>query len=158
MIVKNISGERIFFEWIPSNGAYLDNNETREVPDQLSVNDKFRNSKNAGLIDVLSFDPNSLDYVVQQELDDAIAGVSGTIERLFRDIFTISSNGQTIIPLTKTPNTPTEVMFLVNQQPQEYGMTKDFYVNGSNQIVWLNRHFILETTDDAEARYIVPGP
>jgi len=72
MIIKNISGEDMFFGWIGTGGAWIIDNATKEVPDDLAFTTGFKNAKDNAYIEVVSYDESVESHVVQEELQSVV--------------------------------------------------------------------------------------
>ena len=78
MIIKNISGSGRFFGWIGKNGAWLDNNENSpELSDEVAFLPEFKAARDAGAIEVVSYDDSPESHVVQEELSDILVNLDG---------------------------------------------------------------------------------
>ena len=69
------------------------------------------------------------------------------------DYISVTSNGQTALTLAATPKF-SKVDLFVNGQVQGQGAGKDYTLSGT-AITWLDRHFVLATTDEVIAVYEV---
>lgn len=142
MIIKNIIGQPIFLGWIPGGGVKLANAETIEINDNLAFTAEFKNSINAGAIEVISYNSDPYDVVVQEEIASAI----GTRE--FRERLVIGIDGQTIFSLSEISLFVTQVKLFLNSLLQSYGLIEDYYVNGANEVVWNDLDFTLKSAVD----------
>lgn len=147
MIISNILGKPIFLGWVSSGGATIATGASLEIDDKLAFTDEFKAAISFGAISVTSYNTDPYDEVVQDEVAVAIGA------REYREELPVTVNGQTIFPLTKTPLIITQVKVFLNSILQDYGLAKEYYVNGSNEVVWNDLEFTLETTDYLEALY-----
>jgi len=73
MIIKNISGKDRFFGYLGKVGMWIRNNETEDVPDETTLIPQFRSDKDNSVIEIISYNDNDYDYVVQKEMEDIVS-------------------------------------------------------------------------------------
>lgn len=139
----------VFYDWIGKNGWSLSLNEIIEVPDEYALLEKFRSAYAEGYFDVLDFNEDDFDIVIQKELKEA-GGGGGSGDEFQVDKFSVTAPGQTNFSLSKTPTNNNKVVCIISGIPQEPIL--DYYVVGTT-LVYTERHFVLDVTDWVEAIY-----
>ena len=82
-------------------------------------------------------------------------GINTPIMKFKTKDITIESDGQTVFDISDIIYTHTNNLFLyINNEPAMYGITKDFYINESNQLVITNMRFSLQTSDTIILKYL----
>ncbi len=79
MIIKNISSQAIVLDWASKLGIKLNPGQEIERDDVLALDTRFKALKEAGVIDVLSWDNTDYSTVVQVEMKDALSSISSEV-------------------------------------------------------------------------------
>lgn len=148
MLIKNISGSRMFFKFVSKYGKWLENNETTTVDDSLSLNEEFLRCKNTyHYLDTISYSEEDDSIVVQKELQDA---TSPGIVRMIPKKFTCTA-GQTAFSLDVTPDNGDEISFFWNGLLQK----DDYYSYADNVVTWTG--FTMALGDKVVIKYLSTG-
>jgi hypothetical protein len=153
MIIKHLKAQAIFYPFIGENGKKLILNQQVTVPDSTAYEQAFKDNVTAGNLEVVSYDADAHDHVVQEELtggsggagvgiDPAnIVGTSSTnVQDVFEDVVTYPrqetatiTGADTVSDLSYTPRDGSAVMGFLDGTYKVNGV--DFSISGK-AVTW----------------------
>jgi len=165
MIIKNISGNDRFFGYFGKLGKWIANNGTTEVPDEDSLKPEFRNDYDNSILEVVSFDDSSYDFVAQAELL-AVSGAAKRILSVGRNNAVVTNlwlSGEDGVPTNLSP-------FVVSGDMEITDISLSTSANSTWEVeiykdtdivsppVPANRIAVLAATAEKYKRLILPSP